>query len=280
MGIPLNARTVARDQGVMTGKSAKSEDNTASVAQKFGVSVKALRLYEQLGMLTPPRTKLGWRVYGRQEIERLHAIFSLKQLGLPLARIAEMLQAGVTDLNALLTVQEQMLLETRRETDHALTLIQIAKVRICDSGNLSVDELSALVHSISKTIIRSTPELEELARRIYTPEQMAKMYGRERRAEEVSRLSAFWAQINADIDAMLPNGDPLSNEGLAVARRLAAMFRETTRGDKELWNSAARFWQEVVSNPRIAEQLPMAKTHWIFISKAMGELHRRGELKP
>src|ERR1700733_8894509 len=110
------------------------KDNSAAIAAQFGTSLKALRLYERLGMLVPPRTKAGWRVYGPAEIERLHANRSLKQLGLPLARIAEMLRAGTTDLDTLLSVQEEMLLRARMETDHALTLIRIAKARLREEG--------------------------------------------------------------------------------------------------------------------------------------------------
>jgi hypothetical protein len=173
-----------------------------------------------------------------------------------------------------------MLLENRRETDHALALIQIAKVRIRERGNLSADELSALVQSISKTVLRSTPELEDLARRVYTPEQIAGHSARDQTPEEAARVSATWAQIYADIDAMLPDGDPLSKKGLAVVRRAVALIRETTRGDRELWNNAARFWQQAVSDPRTAEQVPMTKAHYEFVGKGMAELLRRGELKP
>jgi len=253
-------------------RRSKSTDNSAAVAAKFGTSLKALRLYEQLGMLKPPRTQAGWRVYGEPEIERLHAILSLKQLGLPLARIAELFKSGPVDLGALLSVQEEMIRESRREADHALTLIQIAKVRVRKRGKLSADELSALVQGISKTVIRMTPELEELARRVYTPEQIAKIYPRESDPDEAARVSKEWAQIYADISAMLPGGDPLSKKGLAVARRMVALMQETTRGDKDLWNNAARFWQAAVSDPRTAEQLPLKKAHYEFMGKAMTEL--------
>jgi DNA-binding transcriptional MerR regulator len=63
----------------------------SETARRFGVSVKALRLYEQRGLLTPLRTEAGWRTYGPDQIARLHQILALKRLGLPLARIAALL---------------------------------------------------------------------------------------------------------------------------------------------------------------------------------------------
>jgi DNA-binding transcriptional MerR regulator len=258
----------------------KTKDNTASIALQFGISLKALRLYEQLGLLQPPRTAAGWRVYGQPEIERLHAILSLKQLGLSLARIAELFKVGSTDLAALLSVQEQILLETQRKTAHALQLVQIAKVRVRKHAKLSADELSALVQSVSKSLVRMTPELEELARRVYTPQQIAAHRARRSDPESMARASEAWARIYADIDTMLPDGDPLSKKGLSIGRRLVALLRESTSGDKALWNSGYRFWKDALSNPRTSAQMPMKQAQWDFAAKVMAELKRRGEVQP
>jgi len=264
----------------MAGPKKQTADNSAAIAAQFGISLKALRLYERLGMLNAPRNAAGWRVYGHAEIERLHGILSLKQLGLPLARIAKLLKSRSTDLVTLLSVQEDMLLESRRETERALTLIQIAKVRVQENGKLSPGELAALVRSISKTVIRSTAELEALAQRIYTPEQIARFRSCEWSPQDAARIGAAWAQIYADIDTMLPAGDPLSKKGLAIVRRAVALIQGQTRGDKEFWNNAARFWQEAIADPHTSDQVPMTRAHWDFLAKGMEELKRRGELKP
>lgn len=264
----------------MAGKRKASKDNSAAIAGQFGVSLKALRLYERIGMLTPPRNAAGWRVYGEAEIARLHAILSFKQLGLPLARIAELLKAGHTDLDALLSVQEQMLEETRREAEHALSLVKVARVRLRDQGDVPPEQLAALVRRISRTLIRRSPELDALAQRSYTPEQRAKFRDGDQSPEELARISEGWERLYADLDALLPDGDPLSEKGLALARRMVALIREQTRGDKDLWNSAYRFWKGAVDDPTLSAQVPMSKPAWDFMAKAFEELKRRGELKP
>jgi DNA-binding transcriptional MerR regulator len=63
----------------------------AETAKRFGISIKALRLYEQHGLLKPLRTANGstgaaWRVYGSDQIARLHQILALKRLGLSLGQ--------------------------------------------------------------------------------------------------------------------------------------------------------------------------------------------------
>jgi hypothetical protein len=54
----------------------------AEIAKSFGVSTKALRVYEEHGLLTPLRvgsgtTRSGWRAYGPEHVVRLHQIIIL-----------------------------------------------------------------------------------------------------------------------------------------------------------------------------------------------------------
>jgi DNA-binding transcriptional MerR regulator len=63
----------------------------SAAAQRLGVSVKALRLYEQHGLITPGRTAAGWRAYGPDEMARAAEIVTLRALGLSLAQIARVL---------------------------------------------------------------------------------------------------------------------------------------------------------------------------------------------
>jgi DNA-binding transcriptional MerR regulator len=52
--------------------------NPSAAAQRLGVSAKALRLYEQRGLIAPSRTAAGWRVYGPDEIARAAEIVALR----------------------------------------------------------------------------------------------------------------------------------------------------------------------------------------------------------
>jgi len=41
-------------------------------AKRLGISVKALRLYEQRRLVAPLRTSADWRTYGPEQMARLH----------------------------------------------------------------------------------------------------------------------------------------------------------------------------------------------------------------
>ena len=80
----------------------------AEMAERLGVSPKALRVYERAGLVRPHRTDAGWRAYGPDQQARLHQVLVLKRLGLTLARIGELLSGRLKSLDAVLAVGRQM----------------------------------------------------------------------------------------------------------------------------------------------------------------------------
>jgi DNA-binding transcriptional MerR regulator len=90
------------------GPSARSL-SPSQAASRLGVSVKALRLYEQRGLIAPDRTAAGWRAYGPAEMARAAEIVSLRALGLSLAQVARVLGGDPSDLAAGLAAHEARL---------------------------------------------------------------------------------------------------------------------------------------------------------------------------
>ena len=65
------------------------------LARATGRTVRALRLYEELGLLTPPmRTEGDFRLYSPNAIKRVGWIVKLQDLGFTLASIVELVGAG------------------------------------------------------------------------------------------------------------------------------------------------------------------------------------------
>ena len=76
--------------------------NPSEAARRLGVSAKALRLYEQRGLVAPLRTAAGWRAYGPLELARAGEIASLRALGLSLAQVERVLAGDPQDLGPAL----------------------------------------------------------------------------------------------------------------------------------------------------------------------------------
>src|ERR1700758_1954268 len=154
----------------------------AETAKRFGISIKALRLYERHGLLKPLRTANGstgaaWRVYGSDQIARLHQILALKRLGLSLGQIGELL-AGADASDAILAVQERVLAKDRERITRALALIRKARVKLASGDILSIDDLATLTQETVMTK-QSIDELKEifapLKRKHLTPQEQASL---------------------------------------------------------------------------------------------------------
>jgi len=63
------------------------------VARTAGVSVQAVRFYEQLGLLpAAQRTPAGYRIYGPESVDRLEFVKQAQELGFSLDEIREILR--------------------------------------------------------------------------------------------------------------------------------------------------------------------------------------------
>ncbi len=74
----------------------------SEVARRLGVSTRALRLYEQRGLIAPLRTAAGWRTYGPKERARAAEIMALRSLGLGLAEVSRVLGGNLDCLEPAL----------------------------------------------------------------------------------------------------------------------------------------------------------------------------------
>jgi DNA-binding transcriptional MerR regulator len=83
--------------------------NPSEAARQLGISAKALRLYEQRGLITPPRTEAGWRAYGPVEMARAAKVAALRALGLSLGQVARALSGDVRDLEPALAAHQTTL---------------------------------------------------------------------------------------------------------------------------------------------------------------------------
>ena len=103
--------------------------SASQAAARLGVSVKALRLCEQSGLLAPNRTSAGWRSYGPKEMIRAGQIATLRRLGLSLAEVGRVLEGDPSALECALAAQEARL------RDQALQIADtLSRVRRLRSG--------------------------------------------------------------------------------------------------------------------------------------------------
>lgn len=71
----------------------KTRMKIGQLARKTGKTVRALHLYEEMGLLSPERSEGGFRLYGSDELARVYWISKLQDMGFKLGQIAGLLEA-------------------------------------------------------------------------------------------------------------------------------------------------------------------------------------------
>jgi DNA-binding transcriptional MerR regulator len=102
---------------------------TREFAALAGVTPRALRHYDRLGLLKPQRTSAGYRAYSSRDLAKLEQIVALKFIGVPLRKIAHFAARSPQALGTALAAQRQVL-------DHKRQLLQRAILAIAEAERM------------------------------------------------------------------------------------------------------------------------------------------------
>lgn len=127
--------------------------SAAECAARTGLSTRALRLYEEHGLIAPRRSSGGWRQYGAEDLVRLNSIALLKSAGLTLAQIASLLGVGdrAPTLTQLLAMQLDVWKIRKIDADRGQRIVEAALERFRSDDSLTVDDLCSLIRSLEMT---------------------------------------------------------------------------------------------------------------------------------
>jgi MerR family transcriptional regulator, thiopeptide resistance regulator len=256
----------------------------AETAKRFGISIKALRLYEEHGLLKPLRTANGstgaaWRVYGSDQLARLHQILALKRLGLSLGQIGELL-VGENALDPILAVQERVLTKNSERITRALTLIRKARIKLADGDILSIDDLATLTQETAMTKQSTAEELKEILtpfrQKHLTPQEEASLEEIKEWAsgqpDDLKKSMKSMTQLLEEAKALMSSGDATTAAAMDFARR----FRATGRHLKStapspltaLRPKLKAMMDDARSNPAVSQKMEL----FAFVEKALANL--------
>jgi DNA-binding transcriptional MerR regulator len=166
------------------------------LARETGLSIRALRYYDRLGLLTPSaRSEGGHRCYDAEDVRRLHRVLALRSFGLPLAEIRAVLDAEPDHDPAELIRRQLDVVEER--------LRRTAELRVRLLGVLGA--LDTAVDGSAEAYLEVIEEMTAMERPL-TPEEVARMSDARRRwaeslgEEELRALHHRRAEIFATMD--------------------------------------------------------------------------------
>jgi DNA-binding transcriptional MerR regulator len=238
------------------------------VARRTGLSVRTLHHYDDIGLLCPGRrTAAGHRLYGREELERLQRIVSLRHLGLALDEIRACLDKPEYSLERVLELQIERIDEQIGRQRRLRDLIRGLHDRLRSGGGTSLDELTRTI------------EVTMSYEKHYTPQQLRQLDERRREVGEdrITQVQREWQELfDAYTEAMSRGLDPASPEVQALARKSAALIEEFTGGDAGIQGSLNDMMR--TEGPEILERqgMGMAPGLWEYMGRARAALQSGG----
>ncbi|MGH3768534.1 MAG: MerR family transcriptional regulator [Pseudonocardiaceae bacterium] len=209
------------------------------LARLTGLTVRTLHHYDQLGLLRPSaRTPSGHRLYDERDVHRLYRIVTLRELGLPLDVIGDLL-TGEPDLASLLG-DHLAHIEAQLAAFQALRrrlATMVARIQLV--GPPSSTDLLALIEEVMT--------MDETMKRYFTKEQLTALTQRweQHGQQATAAVQAEWPQLIAQLQAELDAGtDPGTPKVQALARRWMELLEFYHGGDTGLRDSMYRMYAE------------------------------------
>jgi DNA-binding transcriptional MerR regulator len=199
------------------------EVSIGEFARRSRLSVKALRLYDERGVLTPARvdSNSGYRYYDVAQLDDARLVAMLRQLELPLATIKELVMCDPVDAADQIAAYWRKA-ETRHDARRDLADYLVNKLR----GKRSV---------MYEVATREIPERSVLCLKRNVDEQGAWALGKEfiavlrerplpkMEGREGAMFTIYWGEVSADSDGPVEMCKPIPG---ADAQALASHYPE------------------------------------------------------
>ena len=129
-----------------------SKYTTGEVAKLCGVTVRTVQYYDTRGILVPSElTEGGRRLYSENDVKRMKVICYLRELGLPINSISQLLseEDPGSVISLLLDQQEEVLKKEIGEREEQLEKLTALKAGLKDLDEFSVESISDIAYTMT-----------------------------------------------------------------------------------------------------------------------------------
>lgn len=188
------------------------------LAKRTGLTVRTLHHYDEIGLLVPSgRSDSGYRLYRDKDVAKLHAIQALRQFGLTLAEIGEMLALEGMTLSTVVSRQIQAMDEQISQAQQLRTQLKILESALLagdppEMGDwlATLDQMATYRNYFSnhelqkifrnwKQIRDEWPPLIEAVRKAYKTDLHPDSIEVQRLAQDWMNLSMRWMQNDLNL---------------------------------------------------------------------------------
>ena len=265
--------------------------HSSQFAQKASVTVRTLRYYDKVGLLSPSLyTESGYRLYTNEDLLRLQNILALKFLGFSLEEIRALLQTGPKRLEEVLAQQKAMMEEKRAQLDTIIEAIEETEL-LLQTERCNWESIARVIQVIQMgqqnehwSAKYFTPEqqktMEELSRKSYTEEARQKLntlHPNEWTKEDQKRVDEQYRFVKQELGRLVAQGaDPASAEAQNVAQIKNELGFGFSQGDADIEASVGTWWKEFRALP--ADQKPFDMSVYTYTEEEQEFLNKALEI--
>ncbi|MBW4847797.1 MAG: MerR family transcriptional regulator [Lachnospiraceae bacterium] len=181
------------------------------LAKLAGISTRALRYYDELGLLSPARVSSnGYRIYGQKEIDRLQQILFYRELGVSLEEIRNILASK--DFDGLSALESHLTALLARREQLNLLVANVEKTIKTMKGEMIMSDQEKFEGFLQKLVDHNEHQYGEEARAKYGDECVnrsnAKVLNMSK--EQFTELERLTEDLNETLKAAFEQGDPAS----------------------------------------------------------------------
>jgi len=118
----------------------------SDLADELDISTRAIRFYEEKGLILPKRTRGNHRIYRKRDRARLKLILRGKRLGYSLDEIAEMIGMAEFDMDEIDQLKKSLAYGDKKlkEIDERMDELQILKQDLLAARQKILDRLAKI----------------------------------------------------------------------------------------------------------------------------------------
>jgi DNA-binding transcriptional MerR regulator len=265
--------------------------HSSQFAQKASVTVRTLRYYDKVGLLSPSLyTESGYRLYTNEDLLSLQNILALKFLGFSLEEIRALLETGPKRLEEVLAQQKAMMEEKRAQLATIIEAIEETEL-LLQTERCNWESIARVIQVIQMgqqnehwSAKYFTPEqqktMEELSRKSYTEEAQQKLNTLHPNAwteEDQKRVDEQYRFVKQELGRLAAQGaDPASAEAQHVAQIKNELGFGFSQGDADVEASVGKWWEEFRALPE--DQKPFDMSLYVYTDEEQELLNRALEI--
>lgn len=126
-----------------------SNYTTGELARLCGVSVRTVQYYDTRGVLSPTElSEGGRRIYTDEDLKKMRSVCFLRELGIPLGRIADIMREENAEevIGAILSEQKKRLVSEMEEIQSRLDMLEGAERLLSSAECVSVESIADVAH--------------------------------------------------------------------------------------------------------------------------------------